>query len=207
MGKSILILIISAIMATSCRNSNANKGQREIIPLHKDTIQADPFHSTVADIVGNGRQESPVSPSLELVRAPGDTTKAVIGGGTIILTKAEFLKSVWNYEKSPQQWTYSGTKPAIIDFYADWCGPCKIASPILEEISNEYAGLLTVYKVDTQREQELAAVFGIRGIPAFLYIPLNGRPTITSGIARTKEDTKQMFVENINKLLQVKLKP
>ena len=89
----------------------------------------------------------------------------------------------------------------MIDFYADWCGPCKTASPILEELSKEYKGKITVYKVDTEVERELSAVFGIQGIPAFLYIPMQGRPTMTSGIARTKEDTKKMFADNINKLL------
>ena len=96
---------------------------------------------------------------------------------------------------------FLGDKPAIIDFYADWCGPCRMASPILEEVSHEFAGKITVYKIDTQKEQELAAVFGVRGIPAFLYIPKSGKPTMMAGIARTKEDTKKMFVDNINKIL------
>ena len=122
-------------------------------------------------------------------------------GGTVKLNKAKFLAEVWDYESSPKEWKYKGTKPALIDFYADWCGPCKIAGPILEEISNEYAGKVTIYKIDTQVEQELAAVFGISGIPAFLYIPVDGKPSMTSGIARTKEDTKKMFQENIETIL------
>jgi thioredoxin 1 len=122
-------------------------------------------------------------------------------GGSVKLTKDIFLKQVWNYQSSPKTWNYLGDKPAIIDFYADWCAPCRIASPILEEISHEYAGEIYVYKIDTQVEQELAAVFGISGIPAFLYIPLNGKPVMMSGIARTKEDTKKMFTDNIDKYL------
>ena len=124
-------------------------------------------------------------------------------GGSVKLNKAKFLAEVWDYENSPKEWKFKGSKPAIIDFYADWCGPCKIAGPILEEISNEYAGKVTIYKIDTQVEQELAAVFGIQGIPAFLYIPVNGKPSMTSGIARTKEDTKKMFQENIANILLV----
>lgn len=122
-------------------------------------------------------------------------------GGTVKLNKAKFLAEVWDYENFPKEWKFKGTKPALIDFYADWCGPCKIAAPILEEISKEYAGKVTIYKIDTQVEQELASVFGISGIPAFLYIPVNGKPTMASGIARTKEDTKKMFQENINNIL------
>jgi thioredoxin len=123
---------------------------------------------------------------------------------SVKLTKAVFLEKVWDYESSPQEWKYKGDQPALIDFYADWCGPCKTAAPILEEIAGEYKGKVTIYKIDTQVEQELAGVFGISGIPAFLYIPMNGKPTMTSGIARTKEDTKKMFTENIEKLLLAK---
>ncbi len=129
------------------------------------------------------------------------TANQHVKGGSINLTKAVFLDKVWNYNDSPQAWKYKGDKPALIDFYADWCGPCKIASPILDEIANEYTGKIYVYKIDTEVEKELAAVFGIRGIPAFLYIPVQGEPVMLSGIQRTKEDTKKMFTDNINKYL------
>lgn len=144
----------------------------------------------------NGNENTPAN-------APAETVSQSTGteGGTVKLNKAKFLAEVWDYENSPKEWKFKGTKPALIDFYADWCGPCKIASPILEEISKEYAGKVTIYKIDTQVEQELASVFGISGIPAFLYIPVNGKPTMSSGIARTKEDTKKMFQENINNIL------
>ena len=122
-------------------------------------------------------------------------------GGSTLLTKEMFLKNVWDYTSSPQEWKFKGDKPAIIDFYADWCGPCKIASPILEEISSEYAGKVDVYKIDTEKERELASVFGIRSIPAFLYIPVEGKPVMMAGIGRSKEETKNMFIENIGKYL------
>ena len=121
-----------------------------------------------------------------------------------LLTKAEFIQKVWDFTKSPKDWKYLGNKPAIIDFYADWCGPCKIASPILEEIGAEYAGKILVYKINTDREPELAKVFNITGIPAFLYIPANGKPIMMAGIGKSKEETKKMFIDNIEKYLLVK---
>jgi thioredoxin len=120
------------------------------------------------------------------------------------LNKAQFIQKVWDYTKSPNEWKYLGNKPALIDFYADWCGPCKIAAPILEEVGTEYEGKIQVYKINTDQERELAQVFGITGIPAFLYIPMNGKPTMMSGIGRSKEDTKKMFIDNIEKYLLLK---
>lgn len=120
------------------------------------------------------------------------------------LTREEFIQKVWDFTKSPNDWKYLGNKPAIIDFYADWCGPCKIAGPILEQIGTEYAGKIVIYKINTDQEGELAELFKISGIPAFLYIPANGKPTMMAGIGKSKEETKKMFVDNIEKYLLVK---
>jgi thioredoxin len=120
------------------------------------------------------------------------------------LTKTQFIEKIWDYNISPNDWKYKGNKPAIIDFYADWCGPCRIASPILDEIGSEFDGKLLVYKINTDQERELAQVFGISGIPAFLYIPATGKPVMMSGIGRSKEETKKMFIDNIEKYLLVK---
>ncbi|MFO7656859.1 MAG: thioredoxin domain-containing protein [Bacteroidales bacterium] len=115
----------------------------------------------------------------------------------IYLTKKDFLEKVMDYEKNPDTWIFKGKLPCIIDFYADWCAPCRITSPILDELAKEYSGKIHIYKINVQVEQELAAVFGVRGIPAFLYCPMEGTPSMTSGIAKTPEDTKTMFRQYI----------
>ena len=96
------------------------------------------------------------------------------------LTKETFLSKVFDYEKN-KEWKYEGEKPYIIDFYADWCAPCKIVAPVLEELAKDYNGKIDVYKVNTEEEQELAAVFGIRSIPSFLFIPSEGQPRMAMG--------------------------
>lgn len=113
---------------------------------------------------------------------------------TINLTKAEFLTKVADFENNPTEWKYLGDKPAIIDFYADWCGPCKAIAPILEELAGEYAGQILIYKVNVDKEQELAALFGIRSIPALLFIPMNEAPQMTQG-ALPKTELRKMIEE------------
>ncbi len=96
------------------------------------------------------------------------------------LTKETFLKKVFNYEQN-KEWKFEGEKPCIIDFYADWCQPCKMVAPILEELAAEYDGKMDVYKIDTEEEQELASVFGIRSIPSLLFVPSEGQPQMAMG--------------------------
>lgn len=115
---------------------------------------------------------------------------------TINLTKSEFLAKVANYEESPSQWKYLGDKPALIDFYADWCGPCKALAPVLEELASEYEGQIYIYKIDTEKEQELAALFGIRSIPSLLFIPVGEQPQMAAGAL-----PKQQLKEAINNIL------
>jgi thioredoxin len=113
---------------------------------------------------------------------------------TIHLTRADFLKKVANFEETPDKWVYLGDKPAIIDFYADWCGPCKMIAPILEELAEEYDGQIYIYKVDTEAEQQLAAEFGIRSIPSLPFVPMGEAPQMAQG-ALPKDAFKQAIEE------------
>ena len=106
------------------------------------------------------------------------------------LTKADFLAKVMNYEKNPQEWIYLGDKPCLIDFYASWCGPCKRLAPVLDELAQEYAGEIYIYKIDTEKERELAAVFGVSSIPTLLFCPMGENPQIAQG-ALPKEQLKE----------------
>ena len=109
---------------------------------------------------------------------------------SIAMTKADFLKKVADYEKNSQEWKYLGDKPALIDFYASWCGPCKALAPVLEELAAEYGDQIYIYKINTEEEQELAAAFGIRSIPTLLFIPLEGKPQMAQG-AMPKDSLKE----------------
>lgn len=100
---------------------------------------------------------------------------------TTELTLSEFKNKVMDFEKDPDNWNYKGDKPAIIDFYATWCGPCKATAPILDSLAEEYKDKIIVYKVDVDKEQELASMFGIRSIPSLLFIPMQGDPKMQVG--------------------------
>lgn len=113
---------------------------------------------------------------------------------TISLTKEEFLKRVVNYEATPTEWKYLGDKPCIIDFYASWCGPCKQIAPVLEELAKEYDGQIYIYKIDTEKERELASAFGIQSIPTLLFCPMNGDPQLVQG-AMPKSGFEQAIKE------------
>lgn len=115
---------------------------------------------------------------------------------TIALTKADFLTKIDNFEADPKNWKYLGDKPAIVDFYATWCGPCKALSPILDELAAEYGESIYFYKVNTEEEEELSAAFGIRSIPSLLFVPMEGQPQMAVG-ALPKAELK----ETIDKIL------
>ncbi len=112
------------------------------------------------------------------------------------LTNETFKNKVFNYEKNTE-WKFEGDRPALIDFYANWCGPCKMIAPIMEELSVEYSGKINIYKVNTEEEQELASVFGIQSIPSLLFIPKEGQPQMAMG-ALPKDTLKKAMKEVLN---------
>lgn len=110
-----------------------------------------------------------------------DTIKADNELATKYLSTEDFKKKIMNYDEHPQEWVFEGNRPAIIDFYATWCGPCKMTAPIIERLARKYKGQIDFYKVDIDQERELAQIFGIRSIPTFLFIPMKGQPTAQMG--------------------------
>ena len=113
------------------------------------------------------------------------------------LTVETFKNKVFNFEAN-KEWKFEGSLPALIDFYADWCGPCKMVAPILEELATEYSGKVQIYKVDTEQERELAGLFGIQSIPSLLFIPKDGQPQMAMGAI-----PKDTFRKAIKDVLQV----
>jgi thioredoxin 1 len=109
------------------------------------------------------------------------------------LTNETFKEKIFNYEAN-KEWKFEGKVPAIIDFYADWCGPCKVVAPILEELKKEYGDKLDIFKVNTEEQRELSSVFGIQSIPSLLFIPREGQPQMAMG-ALPKETFKQAIAE------------
>jgi len=170
----IAILALAGLSLQACQGSDASEKDRD------KTAQQ------------QGQAENSAQPQ----QSPEDQGEKA----AIQLNKETFKQKVVDYENE-DTWNFKGDKPCLVDFYADWCAPCRITSPILEELAKEYKGQINVYKVDVDQNREVAAAFGVRGIPTFLYCPAEGKPTMSSGIGGTRGETKKMFQQNIEKYL------
>lgn len=122
-------------------------------------------------------------------------------GQVIKINKAEFNKKIMDVEKNPKAWKYEGTMPCVVDFYADWCAPCRKASPVMAELAEKYKGKVLFYKVNTDEEKELASQFRITGIPAFLWVPMTGNPVMKAGVPNDPGAIKEQFEKSINEIL------
>jgi len=128
-----------------------------------------------------------------MVIDPGDD------GQVVKLTTESFKKLVWDYDKYPKDWKFKGDLPCLVDFYADWCRPCKMVAPIMEELAKEYKGKIRIYKVNTDEQRELSGIFQIRSIPTMLFVPKSGQPQLSVGAL-----TKDAYVKVINSILSAK---
>ena len=147
-----------------------------------------------AELSGAGRPAAELGVEMMGAVRPDEETAAKEKPTTKVvhITKADFLKKVYDFEKNPDEWKYLGSQPAIVDFYADWCGPCRQLSPVLDELAKEYSGKLTIYKVNVDNERGLATFFGIRSIPTLLFIPMKGKPQRSLG-ALSKTELKGLI--------------
>ncbi len=150
-----------------------------------------PAEEQKAELSGAGRPAEEQGVEMTGAVRPDEETAAMEKPTTRVvhITKADFLKKVYDFEKNPDEWKYLGSQPAIVDFYADWCGPCRQLSPVLDELAKEYSGKLTIYKVNVDNERGLATFFGIRSIPTLLFIPMKGKPQRSLG-ALSKTELK-----------------
>lgn len=150
-------------------------------------------------IVSCGGKKTETNNIPESAQNEEKTIDSLVVNTPIALTTAEFLEKVVNYETNPTEWKYLGDKPCIIDFWATWCPPCKAIAPTLEELAKEYAGQIYIYKVDVDKEPQLASAFGIQSIPTLLFVPMNGNPASEMGAI-----PKETFKDKIDNFLLVK---
>jgi len=181
------MLTIAALAATmivsACTGSGSGEqATSQEAPAVQETPA--PEQSQVTQPVANGPE------------TPAQASPTAAQGKVIQMTTADFKKLIFNYEKNPENWVFEGERPCIVDFYADWCRPCKLVAPIMDELAAKYAGQIDIYKVNTDQERELSQVFGIRSIPSMLFCPNEGKPQMTQGALpkETYEEVIQNFL-------------
>ena len=171
-----IIAVFTVVFALAACNSNSNKKAELNVQENKTTTSADLNETSVAE-------------------TPAVATSGETSGKVVHLTTETFKQKVFNFDEN-KEWKYEGTTPCIVDFYADWCGPCKQIAPIMDELAKEYIGKIIIYKVDTDKQRELSAAFGIRSIPSILFVPVEGQPQMAQGAL-----PKETFVQAIEEVL------
>lgn len=173
MKKKIILYLVTALTIVGCSSQEKKTSQQEQnVPKQEQNVS---------------HQEQK---ALKQIEATTSTDKSSTNGKVTYLTTADFKQKVMDYETHPQEWVFAGHRPVVIDFYATWCRPCKMMSPIVEQLAKQNAGKVDFYKVDIDQEPELASVFGIQSIPTFLFIPMKGKPTAQMGMMEKEEMEK-----------------
>lgn len=167
----LTIALITVVWFAGCSGKNSETGKLS---------QADT--TSVLKTTGDGNN-TPVNNNMS-------------SGEVVVLNKSGFLEKVYDFEQNPNKWEFKGTKPCIIDFYADWCRPCKMVAPIMADLAQLYEGKIDIYKVNTDHERELAQFFGIRSIPSVLFVPVGAEPQMMTGAYQ-----KEQYLEIINNFL------
>lgn len=191
MKRSLLILALASFLLNACSSTASEKAEGDNMrtaAAQEKSETAEMATATEEALPATTQESKTAEPEKALVK------NEVINTKPVMLTAATFKEKVFNYEKNPSTWVYEGSRPCIIDFYADWCKPCKLVAPIMDELAEKYAGQVDIYKVDTQVERELSQVFGIRSIPSVLFCPAEGQPQMTQG-ALPKETYEQVIKE------------
>ncbi len=151
--------------------------------------------ASCGNIQGNQSNENPATENNVSKGGAKETKESKVE----YLTYESFKENVWDFEASPQEWVYKGTVPCVIDFYADWCKPCKMVAPIMDKLATEYDGEVIIYKIDTDKERKLAGVFGVRSIPMVLFCPTEGKPSKQVGALPESEYKKIIDESLLNK--------
>ncbi len=159
--------------------------------------------SALAFVSCNQNAESNISKSADEpasdIKQPAEQKVTSGDIKPVYLSTADFKSKIWDYEANPQEFVYKGTLPCVIDFYADWCKPCKMVAPIMDDLADHYDGKVIIYKVDTDKERELASVFQVTSIPSILFTPMNGKPAMQPGALAKEEYIKIIdeFILNV----------
>lgn len=172
--KLITLTAVLAILITACNSGDQSKEEVKNNTAKTEVKQEKTIEKTS---------------TTEVQKAEGDIKPEY-------LTTLEFKQKIWDYENNPEAWAYQSELPSVIDFYADWCKPCKMVAPIMDDLADYYDGRVNIYKVDTDKERELSSVFGIRSIPSILFIPVNGKPRMQAGAM-----SKEAYIEIIDDIV------